>query len=582
MRAASARHGATCADTAPPGAAEVYAGDMSGPGVDWWIAGRARQSFLNALPIAAAVVSDHDGRIQLAAANPAFDRMEASFGAPEAVPFGDVVGRFLSSPDESHQFDWTTDDTAGARHFCVRLARLEPLADQPLRCLVSLVDRTAEVENERSLRAEMLHDSLTGLPNRVAFDEALEAVTAATGTGTADAAILVVNLARFSRINECMGSIAGDELIITVARRLVSTLRAGDVLARIGGDEFGVLMRVTADAAEAREAAKRIVATLSPPYRLSDLEIRIDCAVGCAMVRDGTGFAEDVVRNAQFACKRAKMTGGVEVYQPGQASGVRRRFSIETELRRAIEGEKLALAFQPLIDLTTGRVTGFESLARWTHEEEGPISPAEFIPVAEECGLIVPLGRWALDTALATLARWDRAAGAPLPLSVAVNLSAIQLIRDDVAAMVEGALAVHGIGGRRLTIELTESAIVHDPERAASVLQALKSLDCSIAMDDFGTGYSNLAYLQKLPIDVLKIDRSFVTGMLADRDKVSIVRAILGLADALGMRTTAEGIETVELGQTLSALGCNLGQGYVYGAPMPPADALACFRARAG
>lgn len=551
------------------------------------VVARARQTYLDALPIAAAViVQDERGLPRVAAANAAFDRIDALAGKPGQLlwgpPFDRAFGDFLEGDQPTLQFNWTTDSTASARHFIVRLSALEPLPGLPWRCLLSLVDRTAEVESERSLRTEMLHDSLTGLPNRVAFDEALEEAAAAdrAGNATSHHAVLVVDLARFSRVNECMGSVAGDELIITVARRLLFTLRAGDVLARIGGDEFGILMRINASVEEAREAARRIVTTLSTPFRLSDLEIRIDCAVGCAMTREGAGFAEDVVRNAQFACKRAKSTGCVEIYQPGEATAVRRRFSIETELRRALESTQLELAYQPLIDLGSNRVTGFEALARWSHPEQGMISPAEFIPVAEESGLIVPLGRWAMDTAVRQLAEWDRAAGTTLPLSIAVNLSAIQLTRDDVATMVAETLARHGVAGRRLVVELTESAIVHDPERAARVLRDLKAQDCAIAMDDFGTGHSNLAYLQKLPIDVLKIDRSFVTGMLTDRDKVAIVRAVLGLANALGMRTTAEGIEAVELAHTLSALGCSHGQGYHFGKPMAPDDAIALFRAQ--
>ncbi len=241
-------------------------------------------------------------------------------------------------------------------------------------------------------------------------------------------------------------------------------------------------------------------------------------------------------------------------------------------MRRALDNDALSLCFQPICDLATSRITSFEALARWTNEQGEAISPVEFIPVAEESGLIVPLGRWAMDNAARTIADWDRTAGGDCGVSVSVNLSAIQLHRDQIAPMVETALATHGIKGRRLTLELTESALVSDPDRIARTMQALKELGTTLAMDDFGTGYSNLAYLQRLPIDILKIDRSFVTGMLADRDKIAIVRAILSLAQALGMRTTAEGIETNELAQTLAALGCSYGQGFLYARPLP-ADA---------
>ena len=548
---------------------------------DWPQMVGVRQDYLDALPIATALVENAPGGPEIGATNRQFDALDALSRAGSGKPLIDrqqlsrAIADFLPAGDPEMRFEWCDGKAAvSGRHFVVCLSRLPPSAEHARRCLLSLVERTAEVENERSLRAEMLHDSLTGLPNRAAFAEAVEGAMEG-GAGGAGFAVLVVDLTRFSRINECMGPTAGDELIITVARRLVSSLRSRDVLARIGGDEFGILLELREGPDDALRAARRILGTLSTPFRLSELEIGIDCAIGCAMMGDSGASSDEVVRNAQFALKRAKLSGQVEVYRAGEANAVRRRFSVETELRRAIERDELALAYQPVVDLATGRTSGFEALARWTHADRGPVQPTEFIAVAEECGLIVPLGRWAVDAALRTLARWDEAAGSPLPIHMAVNLSAIQLVRDDVPAMVASALDRHGISGKRLTLELTESAIVHDPERATRTLQALKALDASVAMDDFGTGYSSMAYLQRLPIDILKIDRSFVTGMLADRDKVAIVRAVLGLADALGMAATAEGVECLQLAQTLGALGCNHGQGFYFAEPMAAADALA-------
>lgn len=555
---------------------------------------RARQDYLNALPIAAAVIVQDSGLPQVSAANEQYELLNsislngylAHNGDSRALidrePLRAEANEFLGSGEEARQFAWYDGSGVGGRHFIVRLARLSLSADQVSRCILSLVDRTAEVENERSLRAEMLHDSLTGLPNRVAFNEALETVIAGTDQGTMGFAVLVADLTRFSRINESMGSTAGDELIIAVARRMVSTLRGGDILARIGGNEFAILLKLNDGPGDALHAAKRIHSTLSSPFRLVDMQIQVDCAIGCALMNDQIGGAEDLVRNAQFALKRAKQSGRVEVFQPGEVSAARRRFSLETALRRAIEQDALNLVFHPLIDLQSGKVAGFEALARWTHPDHGLILPSEFIPVAEESGLIVQLGRWALNRAACTLAEWDARHGAPLPLHVAVNVSAIQLARDDVASAVKEALEQSGISGNRLTLELTESAIVADPERATRTLQGLKKLNARIAMDDFGTGYSSLAYLQRLPIDILKIDRSFVTGMLGDRDSVAIVRAVLSLADALGMDATAEGIETVELAQTLAALGCAYGQGYYFAKPLPADEAYAYWLSHDG
>jgi EAL domain-containing protein (putative c-di-GMP-specific phosphodiesterase class I) len=318
---------------------------------------------------------------------------------------------------------------------------------------------------------------------------------------------------------------------------------------------------------------------MAAPFKLSDLEIRVECAIGLALMQAGDD-AEELFRNAQFAVKQAKQAGTPQVYEPKQATEARRRFSIETELRRALDKDQLKLFYQPLIDLKSGEVAGFEALARWNHEDRGEISPTEFIPVAEESGLILQLGRWAMHKAADTLAEWDRSACEKLPIYVGVNLSAIQVARDDVAAVVQSALKASGLSGDRLTLELTESSIVQDPARAQRVFDALKSLDATVAMDDFGTGYSSLAYLQRLPIDVLKIDRSFVSGMMVDPDSVAIVRAVLSLADALGMSTTAEGIETVELATTLATLGCASGQGFYFARPLEAEAALDYWKSR--
>ncbi|WP_419826297.1 putative bifunctional diguanylate cyclase/phosphodiesterase [Sphingomonas sp.] len=538
-------------------------------------------TLLAALPIAAALVLDEADGPRLLAGNDAFAAIRHSTPSADAMlrpdqPIGRAARALLAEDrcDSMRTLRWNDGDAVSGRHYTVTLSRM----DRPLGvrvCFVSLIDRTAEVESARSLRAELSHDSLTGLPNRAFFAEAVEDIVAGGG----HYAVLLVDLARFSRVNESLGVMAGDETIITVARRLLSTLRRGDLLARVGGNEFGVLVKIN-DRAEALVSAERIRSVLAAPFRLSRFEIGLECAVGCAL-SGASESGEELVRHAQLALKRAKATGRVEVHSSGEAAGARYRLDIETELRRAIESDQLSLAFQPIVHLARDRMTGFEALARWTHAERGIIEPSEFIPVAEETGLIVPLGRWALDRALATLARWDEAAGRPLAVAMSVNVSAIQLSRDDVPTLIAGLLAKHGLAGERLTVELTESAIVQDPERTSRALNALKALNVRIAMDDFGTGYSSLAYLRRLPIDILKIDRSFVSGMLADRDKVAIVRAVLSLADALGKHTTAEGVETVELSQTLAALGCTHGQGYLYAAPLEPDDAFAYLVSRA-
>ena len=530
---------------------------------------------LNMLPVPAAVVEWKHGCFAFETVNRPF-RLAGLGTVADHSPLirllGDRISAFIQSDATEQEMNWELGDAVDCRRFRVKLARRASNKASG-RCLITLIDQTSELRTERSLRREMLSDSLTGLPNRSGFAERLEEEIERSGMERF--AVLVINLDRFSRVNACLGGLSGDELLISVARRVKGALRAHDVLARTGGDEFAIQLALDEGASEALHVAKRIQNALATPFRLSDFEIRVDCSIGIAVGDESAADAEDLIRHAQFAMKRAKKSGRTEIYQSSTFDVARQQFSIETELRRAIDNGGLSLNFQPICDLATGRIVSFEALARWTTESGDVVPPGDFIPVAEESGLIVPLGRWAMHEAARTIAQWDAAAGGDCKVNVAVNLSAIQLQRDQIAPMVEAALAANAIEGRRITLELTESALVSDPDHIARTMHALKALGTTLAMDDFGTGYSNLAYLQKLPIDVLKIDRSFVTGMLADRDKVAIVRAILSLAQALGMRTTAEGVETNELAQTLAALGCSYGQGYLYARPLASADAYA-------
>jgi len=525
------------------------------------------------IPVPLALVGRPDNAVIVAAANRAF--RAAGLGntageAPLIAALGERIATFLAGEAVNDEFTWEFGDAVDCRHFRVTLARRSSASSY---CFATLVDHTGELRTARNLRREMITDSLTGLPNRSGFSELLEERIAEGGG--ARYAVLIIDLDRFSRVNACMGSMAGDELLITLARRLKGALRASDMLARTGGDEFGILLALEESEAEAEQVVRRIQETLATPFRMSDFEIRVSCSIGIAFGSDAVEDSEDLIRHAHFAVKRSKTSGQAEYYQTQALDIAREQFGIETELRRAIENGAMRLTYHPICDLATGQVVAFESLARWTDEHGHEHSPADFIPVAEESGLIVPLGRWAIDEAARTLRSWDIRAGSDCGVRVAVNLSAIQLQRDDIAPVVEQALLRNQLTGSRFTLELTESALISDPERVAETMHQLKSLGATLAMDDFGTGYSNLAYLQKLPIDVLKMDRSFVTGMLADRDKVAIVRAILSLAQALGKETTAEGIETNELAQTLAALGCTYGQGFVYAKPLEADEAYA-------
>ena len=539
------------------------------------------QQFLDALQIAASVVTYVDGELAVEVSNQYWNRLDAQIAGTghliERAGCAMQVDEVFAGDSGSSCFEWRDGGIIDGRHFSVAITPFRASGLTGARALMTLIDRTNEVQAEKSLRNEMLHDSLTGLANRLGFIDRMDQQFA--DESCADYAVVVVDLARFSRVNECIGSLGGDELIITAARRLMSALRGHDKVARTGANEFALIVRIVDGPGDVLHVAKRIEAVMSQPYRLSDFEMKVDCAVGCAMASDADNDSERLMRHAQIALKIAKTSQRVEFYKPSALAAARRGFIIETELRRALENDGLSMAFQPLMSLKTNRIIGFEALARWKHPVMGVIVPDEFIKVAEESGLIVPLGRWALDKALKTLRDWDRTTRRKLPLSMAVNLSAIQIARDDVAKFVEAGLREHNIKGSRLTIELTESAIIADPERAGRTLSALKSCDAMVAMDDFGTGFSNLAALQRLPIDTLKIDRSFITDMIGDADKVAIVRAILSLAAALGMATTAEGIETPALADTLAGLGCTTGQGYLYAPPIGPDEALSFAKA---
>ena len=533
---------------------------------------------LELLPIPAVLLDCDGGRFRFEAVNRAF-RVAGLGVRSERSPLIDRLGpriaAFVESGEPREVRTWQVGEDVDSRHYLVTLARIYFRGVG--RCLVTLLDQTSEWRTEQSLRREMTTDSLTGLPNRASFTDSLEAAMA---EAPARHAVLMIDLDRFARVNACLGSLAGDELIITVARRLRGALRARDLLARTGGDEFCILLGLEEGPSDVDHVSKRIVAALAEPFRLSDFEIRVSCSIGIAIGDESVGEAEELIRHAQFAVKRSKASGRAETYQMQAFDALRARFGMETALRRALDDGSLRLSFQPICDLTDGRIVAFEALSRWTDEQGRDLSPTEFIPVAEESGLIVPLGRWALNEAARTLAAWDARAGGSCGVSMSVNVSAIQLQRDQIPAALQAALDAHGVAGGRMKLEITESALIADPDRIARTTEALKALGATLAMDDFGTGYSSLAYLQKLPIDILKIDRSFVTGMLADRDKVAIVRAVLSLAQALGMKTVAEGVETIECAQTLSALGCTYGQGYFYARPLEEEEAYALLTAR--
>ena len=547
----------------------ILASAPVGPSVEFgWLA---------SLPIAGAILRLVGQNVEHIISNRMFDELALGFRRESGLDMATLADRVMDMVDQGrdkHFECWQSLDTVNRRELEISIARFGAGGDM---LLLSMVDRTAEAVSRINLRREMLSDSLTGFCNRTGFEEEVdEAIGALTKAGSASRyAIILLDLARFSRVNESVGAMAGDELIITVARRLNSRIRSNEILCRLGGNEFALFVHFDNDDLDIERIAQRLIDAFAEPCRLSNLEIQVECAVAGAVGTVGADDPVDTLRHAQIALKRAKSSKIFELYAPGAVDNARRRFSMETDLRRALERGELELHYQPLVDLGTGSLSGFEALARWQHPELGFISPVDFIPVAEESGLIVPLGRWALEEAAKTIAKWDKRLNCDAGFKISVNMSAVQMQRDDVVSAVSSALDNAGIAGNRMMLELTESAFINDPDGAKRMLEALKELDTNLAMDDFGTGYSNLAYLQQLPIDVLKIDRSFVSGMMIDKDKRAIVRTVLSLARALGMKTTAEGIESEEISDVLRRLGCSDGQGYYFARPLTPDAAYA-------
>ena len=541
----------------------------------------AEFAWLAALPIAGALFRTVVNSVVRVAANDKFEQLALGFGRSSGLDMASIADRILAMARDKRDTlveCWRSDDMINPRELEISIARFGITGDM---FLLSMFDRTAEAVNRASLRREMLSDSLTGFCNRTGFEEQVEDAVGKmlVSGGSAAYAIILVDLARFSRVNESVGAVAGDELIITVARRLNARIRSNEILGRLGSNEFALFVQLENVTADIAKIAQRLGDAFVEPCKLSTLEIQVECALAGAVGIISQDEPTDTLRHAQIALKQAKSSKSFKLYAAGSVDMERRRFSLETDLRRALQRGELKLHYQPLVDLDSGSLSGFEALARWDHPDHGPISPVDFIPVAEESGLIVPLGRWALEEAARTISKWDARLNRQQDFRISVNMSAVQMQRDDVVEAVSHALNGERVAGNRMTIELTESAFINDPVRAKKLLDALKGLDTDVAMDDFGTGYSNLAFLQQLPIDVLKIDRSFVTEMTVNKDKRAIVRTVLSLARALGMKTTAEGIECEETSLILRRLGCSDGQGYYYARPLCEDDAYAFLMA---
>ena len=448
---------------------------------------------------------------------------------------------------------------------------------------IELQRRTAEAERiERQLRHDALHDGLTGLPNRACFVEQLRHAAERARRDPSDSfAVLFVDLDHFKIVNDSFGHLAGDELLVEAARRLAACLRSVDTLARLGGDEFALLLEEIREPSDAARVAERLHDALRSPMIIRESEVFTSASIGIALSGRMEEPPQHLLRSADLAMYRAKEHGRnrFEVFDPAMHTAAMERLQLEMDLRRAIERDQLLLYYQPVVSLSSGGVVAVEALIRWQHPERGLIPPLDFIPIAERTGLIAEIGRWVLTRACQQLKRWEEDFGRLAPESVWINVSPKQFAQRDLASQVRQLFQSHECEPRRIKFEITESIMLEDVELAMGTLRELRSLGVQVYMDDFGTGYSSLTYLGRLPIDGIKVDRSFVSQMGTDGRQAQLVGTIVTLIRNLGLEPIAEGVETDEQAHRLREMGCTFAQGFVFCRPLPAADLEALLRA---
>jgi diguanylate cyclase (GGDEF)-like protein/PAS domain S-box-containing protein len=447
--------------------------------------------------------------------------------------------------------------------------------DRPAQ-LVAIVDVTAKRQAEARIDHMAHHDALTGLPNRVLFHECLDEALSRVRRDREKFAVLYLDLDQFKSVNDTLGHPAGDKVLVAAAERLRACLRAYDMVARFGGDEFAVLQLGLAGPHEASALADRIVTRLSEPYDIDGQEVVIGASAGIALAPADGETAEQLLANADMALYQAKKNGRRTFcfFRPGMGASLRANHSLGLDLRRALAAGELEVYYQPLITLETGAISGFEALLRWHHPLRGMVAPGKFIPLAEETGLIVPIGEWVLRQACAEAAGW------PDDLKVAVNLSPVQFKKGNLPQVVFATLASAGLPAARLELEITESILLADSETNLATLRSLRALGVGISMDDFGTGYSSLGYLRSFPFDKIKIDRSFISELGESGDCLAIIQAIINLGSNLGIPTLAEGVETKKQLEWLRQTGCTEIQGYLFSWPVPASEIAGLLNSR--
>ena len=523
-------------------------------------------------------MADEDGRIaEVNAAALARFGVAADGGEPRQL------GDLFHDPAEWESIRAELEDEQVSR----RTVRLRVPGGEPVPAEVTLVAMHdtrggrqiqaiihAPVQSADAEEMDDLYDADTGMPNRRAFlRHVARALAVSAERPERRFAVLHLDLNRFQRVNETLGHRRGDELLAVAALRLDACLRPGDVVARAAGDDFLVLLNGAHGAAEVMRIAERMTRAMGGGYRLDGEEVFCGADVGAVIGDEGHTDAEQVLRDAEVAMARARHTGAVQLFSADMHAHSVAALRLHGELHHALDREQLRVFYQPIVGLDDGRVRGFEALVRWIHPERGLVSPAEFIPVAEDTGLIVPIGEWVLEQAAHQLTDWHARFPADPPLAMGINLSMRQFARPGLVDHVQAVLERSGVEAAALKLEVTESIVMGDADEIIESLHALKALGVQLQVDDFGTGYSALSYLHRIPLDVLKIDRSFIVAMAGGARHLAIVRAIIALAAALGLETTAEGVDDPAQAEQLRQMGCTYGQGYLWGRPMEAADA---------
>ncbi len=435
-----------------------------------------------------------------------------------------------------------------------------------------LADAMERQAIEDDIRHRALHDQLTGLPNRTLFLDRLEHTLAALRRRGGLAAILFLDLDHFKLVNDSLGHHVGDELLTAAAPRLKQAVRASDTVARFGGDEFGILLEAIPDERDAVLMAERVASAFSRPFVLAGSEHFVSASIGIAVARGGE-LPEELIRDADAAMYRAKERGRAryELFDEVMRSRAIARLRIENDLRRALERDELRLEYQPMVALIDASIRSVEALVRWEHPQHGRVMPAEFLPIAEGNGLIEPIGRWVLEQACRQAGGWYAARPDEAPVGISVNLSALQIARPELPELVVSSLRASGLDAGCLSLEIKESAMLGDFAALHDALESLKAIGVRLVLDDFGMGYSSLTYLTRLPLDALKVDRSFIDGLGTDGRDTAITDAIIAMSRALSLEVIAEGVETQAQAEALLELGCRVAQGYYFSRPVPPA-----------